>query len=89
MSAFSVISLSATNIPLDEAIMKVYPNAYLKLSPYAWLINDNNVTTQEVCTKLNILPEGIGNAIVIKCDSYFGMAPRNIWEWLAVKAREL
>jgi invasion protein IalB len=93
MAAFAVISLTGeTNAALAAAITGTYPDAELQIAPYAWFVADaDTATTQEVCKKLNIqVVEGaITNAIVIRVDSYWGRAPRNIWEWLSVKSTSI
>jgi len=83
MAAFAVISITP-NPDLDKQIAGAYAGAYLALSQSAWLISDKNVTTKEVCDKINVKPGGIG-AVVVKIESYFGVASPNIWEWLKVK----
>lgn len=89
MAAFVVISLSAAQYePLNAAVAAAYENNSLRMAPYAWLVADTGVTTQEVCKKLTIEIGKINSAIVIKIESYFGLAPRNIWEWLNVKGKE-
>jgi len=52
------------------------------------LVADNGLTTQEVCARLGIGAGGITNVMAIKVDSYWGRAPRTIWEWLSVKASD-
>jgi hypothetical protein len=89
MDAFAVISLlPVSNTPVQEAIVKQYPSANLAVSPYMWLVADKGKTTQDVCTKLNVMPGGTVNVIVLKVDNYFGVASPSIWEWLRVKAAE-
>jgi hypothetical protein len=92
MAAFAVISLTEqANAALAAAISTAYPGAEIRIAPYAWFVADAaTATTQEVSTKLNITvtPGGIDSAIVIRVDSYWGRAPRNIWEWLSIKSKE-
>jgi hypothetical protein len=87
MAAFSVISLSP-NPELDKAIATAYAGAYLALSATAWLVADTGVTTKDVCDKINVRHGGITRVIVTKIESYFGVAPPNIWEWLKIKIVE-
>ena len=87
MRAFLVLAI-ADPAPLAAKVMSIYPGSHLVLSDSAWLVADTNVTTQEICGKLNIGPTGSNNAIVVKIDGYFGMASPSVWEWLRAKGTD-
>jgi hypothetical protein len=88
MAVFSVISL-VPNPELDKRIVAAYTNAYLALSQTAWLVADKQATTKDVCDKINVKVGGISGVVVIKIESYFGIAPPNIWEWLKLRIAEV
>ena len=88
MSAFSVISTVPNNPSLIEAINRAYGDANIMIAQNVWLIADKGVTTQEVSKKLGIEKGGVDNTVILKIDSYWGMAPTQIWEWLSVKLAE-
>lgn len=87
MSAFAVISTIPQNPDLEKKVRDVYPGDHLRISPSiaVWLVADTGITSQGVCTKLGIASGGIDTALVVKVDSYWGFASKNIWEWLSVK----
>ncbi len=81
MAAFAIISTGSA-AALEAAVKSLYASNHHTLSSGAWLVADQNITTQGVSEKLGIGAGGIENAVVIKVDSYWGRAA--IWEWLAV-----
>jgi len=87
MSAFAIISIKP-NSALDGAVQTHYPTASHRVADNVWLVADNGLTTQEVCARLGIDAGGITNVMAIKVDSYWGRAPKTIWEWLSVKASD-
>ena len=88
MSAFALICTNPTNPALDAKVAETYPNDSYRVSPTVWLVADKGVTTQGVCKKLNIQENGIDSVIAIKVDSYWGRAPKTVWEWLSVKGSD-
>lgn len=61
----------------------------MSMRTHVWFVADVGVTTQEVSSKLGVDGEGgITNVVVTKIDSYWGRAPKNILEWLSVKASD-
>jgi len=82
MAAFAVISTADQN-GLKSAVETAYAGAVQTVTGSVWLVKDAGVTTEGVCKKLGVGPDGIRSAIVLKISSYFGMAPPNVWEWLS------
>lgn len=93
MEFFAIISTVAENPQLAEAVRATYPDAHVEVGPQSWVVGDRGRTSQEVCAKLGIKTStspgtGTEDAFVVRFDSYYGFAPRNIWEWLSVKSKE-
>jgi len=70
---------------LGPAIQATYPNDHIKVWEGLWLVSDEAATAQEVCKKLNATEGALGTVIVTSINGYYGYAPKNVWEWLAVK----
>ena len=94
MASFSVISLSGYNPELAAKIVAAYgPANSLLVSSNCWLVADNAITTKEVSDKLEITKDGgggvVGQAIVLRIESFFGFAASNIWERLNAKGKTI
>jgi hypothetical protein len=67
-------------------IAAVYQENSIKLWDGVWLVSDDTATAQQVAIKLNGTAEGnLGTVIITSINGYYGYAPKNVWEWLAVK----
>jgi hypothetical protein len=89
MSAFAVISTTPSNPALEAKVRELYPSdSSTKLSPTVWLVTDQGITPQGVCDKLGVDGTTITHVVVIKVDSYWGRAAKNIWDWLSVKGSD-
>jgi hypothetical protein len=90
MSAFAVIStVAAANPSLEDIIRDKYPsdNSF-KVSPTVWLVTDKGITAQGICDKLGVDGRTITDVFVIRVDSYWGRASKNLWDWLSVKGSD-
>jgi hypothetical protein len=81
---FAIFHVS--NAPVVEAkLSSIAPWLYLKVEDGTWMIiAPNGTTTKEVCEKVGI-EKGEASGIVVRVDSYFGVASPSIWEWIATK----
>jgi hypothetical protein len=72
--------------PVVEAkLQAVAPWLHLAIEPGVWiLVAPSGTTTKEVCEKIDI-ETGRSSGIVVRFDSYFGVASPSIWEWIAEK----
>jgi hypothetical protein len=71
---------------LVEAIQRVYVDEHFKYGDNVWFVADTNVTAQEVYRKLmGTLPEKNLTVVVCSVAGYFGIAGKNLWEWLTAK----
>ncbi len=84
MPVFTVLRLAGDN-DLDGRVRVVYGSDSIKIAPNIWIVNDQGVTTKEVCDKLDASTGGMGQVVVTKMEGYFGFAPTHIWEWLSAK----
>jgi hypothetical protein len=85
MSVFTVFSLTP-NPALAAKISAVYPNGdNYTFNASTWFVSDQNVTTAQVCEKLDIRPAGTGNSVVVRVEGYFGVSSTALWEWLKLK----
>lgn len=70
---------------IGAAIKEKYPDNY-SLASGQWLLAVPGKTTKEISDALGITgvepPSGIGSAIIVAFDSYFGRANPQIWEWI-------
>jgi hypothetical protein len=87
MIAFAVMSV-APNPALDQMVLDAFKDAHFQISANIWLVAARGMTSREVSERLNVKPGGIGGVVVVKIDGYFGLASREIWEWLNVKTSE-
>lgn len=75
---------------IEQEIMKIFPNDFLKLNETQWLVSGVG-TAIDISGKLGIhRPTGsteapTGSAVVLATSSYFGRAPSNVWDWFKVK----
>jgi hypothetical protein len=83
MAQFAVICKEDEKASL--AITGAYPSDSIKAWPGLWFVSDEAATAQQVSTKLGTANGGMGTVIVLSISGYHGFAPKNIWEWLAVK----
>lgn len=70
---------------LAPAIAEAYPDDHIKVWDGLWLVSDDGATAQQVCQKLGATEGQRGSVIVTSINGYYGYAPKNVWEWLAVK----
>lgn len=86
MLIFQVTSLAA-NPALEANIQNTYPSAHLRFAPNVWFVADQSVTTREVTEKLGVIPGSqFSGIVIVKVESYFGLASNSVWEWFKVKS---
>ena len=86
MLIFQVTSV-APNQALGANIEKAYPSAYLQFAPNVWFVADQGVTTKEVTEKLGVIVGSpFSGVVVVKVETYFGLAATSTWEWFKVKS---
>ncbi|CAN5666237.1 hypothetical protein BH24ACI5_BH24ACI5_17110 [soil metagenome] len=85
MTPFAVITSDPAII---EAIKTLYGSDNLKYADNVWFIADDGVTARDVFKKL-IAPKEPGKvgptAVVLSVGGYFGVAGKDLWEWLVAK----
>jgi len=81
---FAVFHVSNASL-IEAKLNSIAPWLYLKIDDGSWiLVTPNGTTTKEVCEKIGI-EKGANGGIVVRVDSYFGVASPSIWEWIAAK----
>lgn len=85
MLLFAIIS-SRENATLATNISQGYASNHLAFSPSVWFVADKGVTTAEVCAKIGVVV-GVTfpDVVVVKIESYYGLANTSVWEWFKVK----
>ncbi len=69
---------------LGAAVAHTYPEDHIKVWTGLYLVSAE-ATAQQVSERLGVTNGQIGRAVVTSINGYFGYAPKNVWEWLAVK----
>jgi hypothetical protein len=85
MTTFVILTAAADII---QAIQRVYPTDYFKLSDSEWFVADDGATAQEVHRKLAKNATGEqskSTAVVCSIAGYYGVARKDLWEWLSAK----
>lgn len=87
MLVFQVTSLTA-DPAFAAKVEAAYGTANRRLGvTFSWLVADDGVTTREVSDKLGLTPGAPHSAIVVRVDSYFGLAPTEVWDWIRVRTQ--
>ena len=87
MSIFVI--LRVTDIAaLKAAIEKEFAENHFDLGRGQWLVS-SKLAANEVSDKLGITGDNgksvVGPAMVVKIESYFGRASKDIWDWIKAK----
>jgi len=81
---FAVFHVSNPGV-VEAKLKSASPWINLKIDTGSWIVvAPNGTTTKEVCEKIGI-EKGGSSGIVLRVDSYFGVASPSIWEWIAAK----
>lgn len=83
MAQFVVAAVNDASV--GSAIQAAYPNNHIKVWDGLWLVSDEVATAQEVSSKLGATDGRHGRVVITSINGYYGWAPKDIWEWLAVK----
>lgn len=90
MTIFAILITDPTSDKLVSKIKAEYPLNYFNISDTQWLISADG-TPIDMCVKLGIYDTAnpaaphTGNAVVVQVASYFGRAPKPIWDWITAK----
>lgn len=84
MTIFAIIA-PAPSLALEEAMKKVFPEAFLEFAPGQFVASAPNLTSQQVGEKLG--PNGqVGQFVIFAVAGHWGFHRKDLWEWLAVRA---
>ncbi len=85
MPVFAIVSATEP-AKLAEAIRTKFQDNFIELPRESgWLVAAHGSTAQQVSDTLGISEAQVGSAMVFTIAGYWGRAPKNLWEWLAVK----
>jgi hypothetical protein len=82
---FAILSVSRPDV-VETQLQKIAPWPYLKLgTSNEWLlVAPAGTTTKEVCERVGI-DKDKSAGIVVRVDTYFGLGPTSVWEWITAK----
>jgi hypothetical protein len=86
---FLVFTDATTNVqPLKDRILARFPDDHYEVSAGTWLVSHSG-TAKELYIRL--FPEAdfplpSRNTIITGVAGYWGMAPQDLWEWIASKS---
>lgn len=80
MATFVIIP-TETNPKLDEIVLSKFGKGSYQLPKGEWLVSYDG-TSKQLCEEIGITDDNVGGAIVLNFSGYWGLASKNIWEWL-------
>ena len=80
MTVFAVLPLNDQE-SVESAIRQKAPDAFYALPSGQFLVAFPG-TSKELSDMLGISDRETASAIVVRVDSYYGRAPRDVWEWI-------
>jgi len=88
MTVFVVIGTDDQD-GLSQRVGEAYAGNCLPIRDGVWLVRDT-ATSEDVARKLRMNDDpNASHGLVFAARGYFGYAPVNVWEWMAVKAKEV
>ncbi len=83
MAIFVVSALDAAPEGISAKIKENLPQAHsIEIKKGEWLVSFQG-SSQDLSNLLDITNGELGTATVFAVRSYYGYAPRNIWDWLS------
>jgi hypothetical protein len=83
MAVFMVLPRAPTP-KLDAAIQASFPDDSFQLSGNQWMVSFRG-TAVALSEKLGITDGANGSAVIAQIGSYYGRAPRDVWDWIKQK----
>jgi hypothetical protein len=89
MALFVVLALGTSAPDVQKGIEEHFPDNFYLIEAGKWLVATSLVTAKQVSDRIGITnDENIGQltGLVIRMAGYFGMASKDMWEWISAKS---
>lgn len=81
---FAILTVAKPSV-VEAKLQTVASWPHLNLNPGEWLlVAPAGTTTKEVCERVGI-EAGQTTGLVVRIDTYFGLGPQSLWEWISTK----
>ena len=84
MALFTVLALKDSQVEVDAAITREFPEDSYLIENGRWIVNADLATTKQVSMKLVLN----SSHLVFALRGYYGFARPDLWEWLAAQSEK-